>query len=311
MRITFYGNFGVSYSSESHHAKSLEALGHTVVRLQEPVTPAEVIQTEAASSDIFVWIKTHGWDTPGIDWVLDDLRQRRIPIISYHLDAYMPIPERWARYRNDPYMMGLDHFFTCDRLMADWLNANTPVRGHYLPAGVFGDECYMSTESSPWANDVLFVGQRSYHEIWPYRPQLVDWLHSTYGERFSRIAGDAPSGTVRGAALNALYANSKVVVGDSLCLGFDYPDYWSDRVYETMGRGGFLIMPYIKGLDRYFDSGVHLAFYDFGNFEQLKGEIDYFLENEDARERIRRAGQAEVAAKHTYVHRWQTILGTL
>lgn len=312
MRVTFYGNFGVSYSSESHHAKSLEALGHEVVRLQEPRTPAEHIYDEASASDVLVWIKTHGWETPGMDRVLAELRQRRIPIISYHLDAYMPIPERWARYRNDPYMMGLDHFFTCDRLMAEWLNENSPVHGHYMPAGVFGEECYLASEHDhPFGNDVLFTGQYNYHDIWPYRPQLIDWLHSTYGDRFTRVAGDTPSGTVRGHQLNYLYASSKVVVGDSLCLNFDYPDYWSDRVYEVMGRGGMLIMPYIQGLERSFDDGVHLRYYDFGDFDQLRELIDYYLTHDDEREQIRRAGHENVKANHTYVHRWQQILDTL
>ena len=33
--IVFLGNFEVPYSSENHHAKSLESLGHTVQKLQE------------------------------------------------------------------------------------------------------------------------------------------------------------------------------------------------------------------------------------------------------------------------------------
>ena len=36
-QIVFLGNFNVDYSSESHHAKTLEKLGHTVIRLQEGV----------------------------------------------------------------------------------------------------------------------------------------------------------------------------------------------------------------------------------------------------------------------------------
>jgi hypothetical protein len=33
--IVFLGNFEVPYSSENHHAKSLESLGHTVEKMQE------------------------------------------------------------------------------------------------------------------------------------------------------------------------------------------------------------------------------------------------------------------------------------
>jgi hypothetical protein len=42
-KIAFLGNFEVSYSSENHHAKSLESLGHTVEKLQEKKATSEQI----------------------------------------------------------------------------------------------------------------------------------------------------------------------------------------------------------------------------------------------------------------------------
>ncbi len=309
MRIAFLGNFDVSYSSESHHAATLELLGHEVVRLQEPRVPAADIASAALGSDLFVWVHTHGWNTPGIEGVLAKLRDRGVPSMTYHLDLWMGL-RRQKDMRTDPYW-SLDHFFTVDRRMADWLNENTPVRGHYVNAAVFEPECYIADGEPPHphANDVIFVGQRNYHPEWPYRPQLIDWLESTYGDRFTRIAGDTPAGTTRGHDLNRLYASSKVVVGDSLCLGFDYPDYWSDRAYETVGRGGFLIHPYVNGMERHFIPGEHLEFYDYGDFDSLQWYIDCYL-GEDAHERelIRRTGQAHVKANHTYTQRWMQIL---
>lgn len=310
MKIAFLGNFQVDYCSEVHHAKSLEALGHEVHRIQEPQPSSETVYDVAVGCDLFVWVHTHGWTTTGMDRLLIELRQRGIPTLTYHLDLWMGL-QRQRDMMSDPYWQ-IEHFFTCDRLMADHLNEKTPVRGHYVPAGVFGEECYLADQHDhPFGNDVIFTGQYHYHPEWPYRPQLIDWLHSTYGDRFTRIAGDTPAGTVRGHQLNYLYASSKVVVGDSLNIGFKYPDYWSDRVYEVMGRGGFLIMPRIQGLERSFDDAIHLRYYDFGDFDQLKYLIDYYLDHDVEREAIRRAGHEEVKAKHTYVHRWQQILDTL
>lgn len=313
MRITFLGNHSVDFSSEAHHAKSLESLGHQVVRLQEGQAPGEQVLAEALSSDLLIAVHTHGWSTPGLalDAVLRELREARIPSLTFHLDLWLGLG-RQRDLNNDPFYREIDHFFTVDRLMADWFNANTPVRGHYINAGVFGEECYLADQHDhPFGNDVLFTGQYHYHEEWRYRPQLIDWLQGTYGDRFTRVAGDTPAGTVRGHQLNYLYASSKVVVGDSLCLNFDYPDYWSDRVYEVMGRGGFLIMPRIQGLERSFEDAIHLCYYDFGDFDHLKYLIDYYLDHDVEREAIRRAGHEEVKAKHTYVHRWAQILDTL
>lgn len=306
MHVAFLGNFGVSYSSESHHAASLEALGHTVARLQEPQTTAEEILAACEDADLFVWVHTHGWNTPGIEKVLNALRERDVPSMTYHLDLWFGL-RRQKDMQSDPYW-GIDHFFTVDKRMAEWLSQNTPVRGHYVPAGVFEPECYIAEPRNRF--DVAFVGSKGYHSEWPYRPTIINWLATNYRDRF-RHYGRGGLGTVRGAGLNQVYADARVVVGDSLCLGFDYPDYWSDRVYETLGRGGFLIHPYIRGLERQFEDGKHLRFYDFGDFDQLRNLIDYYLDRDTEREEIRRAGHEHVKANHTYRHRWQQILEVL
>ena len=309
MRVTFLGNFQVPYSSETHHAASLESLGHHVVRLQEPEATVDNILTEALNSDMFVWVHTHGWNTPGIELVLARLREERIPTVTYHLDLWMGL-ERQRDMRSGPYW-DIDHFFTVDKLMADWLNENTPVKGHFLPAGVFDKECYISTEPSPHANDVIFVGSRRYHPEWLWRPQLIDWLRETYGTRFTHIGGDGDTGTLRGDELNRAYANSKVAVGDTLCLGFTYPYYASDRLFEAPGRGGFQIFPRIHGLQEWFTDGETIRLFDYGDFDQLKILIDYYLANDAEREQIRVAGHEHVIDHHTYRQRWAAIIKTV
>ena len=309
MRVTFLGNFQVPYSSETHHAASLESLGHHVVRLQEPEATVDNILTEALNSDMFVWVHTHGWNTPGIELVLARLREERIPTVTYHLDLWMGL-ERQRDMRSGPYW-DIDHFFTVDKLMADWLNENTPVKGHFLPAGVFDKECYISAEPSPHANDVIFVGSRRYHPEWLWRPQLIDWLRETYGTRFTHIGGDGDTGTLRGDELNRAYANSKVAVGDTLCLGFTYPYYASDRLFEAPGRGGFQIFPRIHGLQEWFTDGETIRLFDYGDFDQLKILIDYYLANDAEREQIRVAGHEHVIDHHTYRQRWAAIIKTV
>lgn len=310
MKITFLGNFEVEYSSENHHKKSLEELGHEVIGLQEGKVAGEEVLETAKQADLLVVVHTHGWKTPGkpLGEVLKELKTLGIPTLTYHLDIWLGLG-RQKDLEADDFYKEIGHFFTVDKLMANWFNEHTQVKGHYLSAGVFGRECYMM---APYEGqfEVIFVGSKGYHREWPYRPQLIDWLAKTYGDKFGHFGGDG-LGTIRGKALNRLYAGAKVVVGDSLCLGFTYPDYWSDRVYETLGRGGFLIHPHIKGLERQFEHKKHLVFYDYGNFEQLRSLIDYYLEHDDEREAIRKGGHEHVKANHTYKHRWKTILAEI
>lgn len=308
MKVAFLGNFGVSFSSESHHAASLETLGHEVIRLQEPQVDGSQILNAARTCDLFVWVHTHGWNIAGMDEVLRQLRAVNVPSMTYHLDLWMGL-QRQQDMQTDPYWQ-IDHFFTADKKMAEHLTHNTPVKGHYLPAGVYDKECYMAEPRDPF--DVAFIGSKGYHPEWPYRPQLIDWLHATYGDRFRHYGGGGKP-AIRESALNQVYADAKVVVGDTLCLGFDYPDYFSDRAFETLGRGGFMIHPHVPGLENIFDDGKHMVFYSFGDFDQLKWLIDYYLDeaHADERETIRQAGHQHVRANHTYRHRWQTILKVL
>ena len=308
--ISFLGNFKFSFSSETHHAESLKSLGHKVIKLQERKNSSQDILNAAMKSDLFIWVHTHGWETPGeigMDIVLHQLKSNNVPTITYHLDLWLGL-ERQKDLEKDPIYKNIDHFFTVDEQMAKWFNEKTSVGGHYIPAGVYDKECYYNATAKRF--DVIFVGSKGYHPEWPYRPKLIEWLSNTYQKRFRHYGGDG-LGPMRGDQLNALYSKTKVVVGDTLCPGFDYPSYWSDRVYETLGRGGFLIHPYIKGMEKEFKDKEHLVFYEYNNFQQLKELIDYYLEHEEEREKIRASGHSLVKNNYTYKHRWKQILGEL
>ena len=309
-KIVFLGNFRVDYTSESHHAATLESLGHKVTRLQETEAKSEQILKTAIDCDLFVWIHTHGWKTPGkydMGQVLRTLADYKIPTMTYHLDLWFGL-QRQKDLGTQPVYKHIGHFFTVDRKMADWFNQKTNVNGHYLPAGVFDKECIFKNLEK--TNDIVFVGSKIYHSEWQYRPKLIDWLGTTYAGKFEHYGSGGRPG-VRGLKLNKLYWSTKIVVGDTLCIDFKYPDYWSDRVYETLGRGGFLIHPYIKGMEREFENKKHLVFYEYGNFKQLKELIDYYLEHDEEREAIRKAGHELVKNNYTYKNRWETILKKL
>jgi hypothetical protein len=316
MKVVFLGNFGVSYSSENHHKASLEALGHEVVALQEGQTAAEQVQDYARGADLFVWVHTHGWNTPtshhgSLDMVsvLKRLKAEGIPSLTYHLDLWKGLA-REKDLESDSFYNHIEHFFTVDKLMADWFNEHTTVKGHYLPAGVFGPECNITPNPSNYPDDVIFVGSKGYHPEWPYRPELIDWLQRHYGDNFKHYGGDGV-GVVRGDTLNYVYSKAKIAIGDTLCKGFNYPYYFSDRVFETTGRGGFIIHPYIKGIEDVFEIDKEIVAYEFENFAELRRKINYYLSHDDEREAIRRAGHERTKRDHTYLKRWETILATV
>lgn len=312
MRIAFIGNHSVDFSTETHHRKTFEKMGHEVIQFQENRTDCRTIFKTAKDCDILYWTHTHGFrigSESNVRMLLRNMKERNIPTVGYHLDLWLGL-DREKDLRNDPYW-GIEHFFTVDKLMADWLNTNTKTKGFFLPAGVFEDECVLGTPNrEKYPHDIIFTGAKGYHHEWPYRPQLIEWLHSNYGSNFAHYGGGGLPG-LRGQELNNLYASAKIVIGDTLCKNFDYPYYFSDRLFEVTGRGGFMIFPYIKGLEDHFEIGKEIVTYQFNNFGELKEKIDYYLAHNEEREAIRLAGHERTKREHTYTHRLTTLLNTI
>lgn len=317
MLIAYVGNFSQSHCTEVHIAATLEKLGHTIIRLQESaISSAELDHMiEGAEWDLFLFTRT--WDTLVTLDHLAQLRERKIPSASYHLDLYVGL-QRESGLDNDPFWR-TDYVFTPDgsEQAAEVFKAKG-INHFYMKPGVFEPECYMALPTDvPQQSEVIFVGGGSAtgegpqygHKEWPYRGQLIKFLKDTYEERFAKFGW--PEVTIRNSALNQVYANAKIVVGDSLCLNFDHPYYWSDRVYETLGRGGFIIHPYIKGMEEEFTDGENIVFYEYNNWGQLKEKIDYYLEHDEERERIRLAGHEFVKNHATYTHRLTQMLETI
>ena len=321
MTITFLGNFSVDFTSESHYLKTFKELGHEVIALQEGKSSSQQILKNAQKSDLFFWVHTHGWNTDGISKVLKILKEKNIPTVGYHLDLWLGI-ERERDLTTDPYW-DIEYFFSVDMLMVEYLNANPSLpKAFFLNAGVLGSECCIGEQRTEYRHDIIFVGSRNYHKEWPYRLELINWLENTYGKRFALYGSDG-YGVKRGTDLNNLYASAKIVIGDTLCKGFDYPFYFSDRIFETTGRGGFLIHPDITGIkglfqtqgtpkDGEFDtSKTEVITYDFNDFDNLEYLIDYYLHNEEERKAIQMRGHKRTKREHTYAHRLLSLLYTI
>ena len=311
MRILEIGNFSVDFTTESDWAWTWEKLGHEVIRLQENKTTTDEIWKQAQNgADLVHYVHTHGWETPGsfsIEELLKRLKLIGTPTIGIHLDYWRGL-DREKDAGVHPWWK-CEYIFTADGGSHEWYREKG-INHYYLKAGVVERDCYLGAPQDKYKHDVIFVGSKGYHPEWKYRPELIDFLTETYGDRFAHYGGDG-LGTIRGKDLNDLYASAKVVVGDTLCLGFNHPDYFSDRLFETTGRGGFLIFPDIKGIDECFITGEELILYKFGEFDQLKNLIDYFITADKTRERIKLAGFEKTKERHTYTKRAEEVISIL
>lgn len=315
MRLVLLGNHRVNYTSEQDYVWTLQKMGHEVISLQETEDRGEKVLEEALKSDVLFWVHTWGWNTPGLPmkYVLKRLKQAKIPSFTYHLDIILPL-RRHKELRQTGFDQ-VDHFFTVEKDFADYLNRSQNVaRGHYLPAGVIERDCFIAEPDPKFPYDIIFTGSYYYHQEWPYRTKLLEWLYATYGNkvhRWGHPGPDKPSSYTMGDNLNKIYSSAKIVVGDSMCPGFTKTHYWSNRIPETLGKGGFLIHPYIVGLDDWFEIGKELVTYEYNNFDDLKHKIDYYLANSTEREEIRKSGHERVKRDHTFTRRLEFMLSKI
>ena len=304
MRLGFLGNFIPPHSTENDRAWSFRKLGHEVVQFQESTTTAAQLLDAMPDLDMLIYSHTHdpSYVVDGLADVFRVYANCEIPTVSAHLDRWL-----WLARESD---MGVEatwsteHLFMADmspEMVEKLTQLGIVDRAHYLAPGVVERDCYMAEpDHSKYPHPIVFVGSRGYHPEYAWRPAMIDSMKRIYGKDFGHYGGDGIA-SLRGHDLNVLMATAEVVVGDS-CFG-GRPYYASDRVMETRGRGGFLLHPYVEGVDM---TGVGL--YDPCDVDSLRSQIDYYRNRPGEREAMRFLGHEHVKAHETYTNRSQEMI---
>lgn len=308
MKFLYIGNFGANHT-EAHISGTLRDMGHTVIEAQENIlVPGDLLRMATNEKpDLVLWTRT--W--PGFVTMrdLEELKAKGYVTVSYHLDLYVGL-QRQSGLDSDPFWH-TEYVFTADGdPHSQKVFESKGINHHWLKAGVYKAECKPGRSNSEHRSSIAFTGtSQNYHPEWPYREELINFLRSTYGSWF-KCYGNPYSG-VRGQDLNDMLASTDIIIGDTLCPGYTHENYFSDRVFEITGRGGFIIHPRIKGLEKCFVEHEEIAFYDYGDFDHLKKLIDWYLDNPNYREAVRQKGMQRTINDHTYHSRMKEMLGLL
>lgn len=312
LRIAYVGNFRHTWCTERHVSDSLAMIGHTVICWQEDEldwsrVPSKVREFQA---NVLMWTRTWPAEMAVVEPVLKELAAEGIPTISYHLDRWFGL-DRQHQVDDQP-------FFRTSLVVSpddspQW--AEHGVNHFWLPPGVYGPECEpVPPNPRRWPWDVVFVGSHPYpHPEWQkYRTDLLSAFRAAFGRRFAILPRERRGTPIRGRDLQELYATVPVVLGDS-CLAGESFSYISDRVTETLGRGGFFIHPFVEGMigfgpDDWYLASKDLMGYQLGDYAEAVVRARWALDHPEEAREIAEHGRATVLARDTYAHRMGTVL---
>jgi spore maturation protein CgeB len=211
--------------------------------------------------------------------------------------------------------MEYDAVFCAGTEMVDVLKENGRCAPVWLPFGCDAAchaPCVLTPEElKRYSRDISFVG--SYY---PHRRDVFAALTGfdlgIWGPRWALLPpGDPLRRNIAGAQLDykewvKAYRAARIVLVVHYQDG-RVPCYQaSPKLFEAMACGAFVLCDDQKDARALFQDGVHVVF--FKDPVDLKAKVEYYLAHPDERERIAKAGRAEVLRAHTYRHRIAEIL---
>lgn len=315
--IAYIGNFVPDHSTENELRWAFTAIGVKVVPIQEELVADrwDDVVTAVGQADMVLYTMTHGLDESVSNDLWAVAREKAVPSACFHLDLFYGLssPKGHTGIPRDQCpalhpMFRTDFAFTADGGHEDEF-ARDGVDHTWLPPAVSQFECKPGKFQQDLASDVAFVGSwDSYHPESNHRPELVSKLVEWYGDR-CRFWPRRGMPALRGADLRDLYASVKVVVGDSCFPSVGdrpHPRYISDRVPETLGRGGVLLHPHVEGA--YPDLWPGLPSWPLWDWDGLHNRIERLLADDNQRTWLSLLGRSLTLAHHTYTNRARRIL---
>lgn len=286
MRICYVARHGCGGNQDENAITyALEQLGHEVICLHEDRVPKPLAEFKSCDFILF-----HKWaDT-------ETMRKVPVPLVFWYFDL-VRYDDNSLHRRNVHRINWMSQItplvkvgFLSD---GDWVEASRSSKLIHLPQGA--DERYVGVAEPKESIQILFTGITNGGVE---RERFVKMMRAAYGSQFVQVERG-----VHQEELRQLIANAQIVVAPS---GPVSDKYWSNRVYLTLGFGGFLLHPKCEGVQVHFGDKQAIVFYD--SIQHLYELISYYRDRPEERERIARNGYELVNAYHLYRHRCERLI---
>lgn len=178
------------------------------------------------------------------------------------------------------------------------------------------------TPAKEYKYDISFVGGFNQYRNW-FVKQL-----GKMGHKVECFGHGWKNGSVSNERMIEIFSSSKINLNLSNSASFDlryllsHPRNFAHSFYtkkqasqikarnfEINYFNGFQLADYVPGIEDYYDIGKELACY--GNVEEAALLIEYYLSNEEEREKVKAAGHLKAAKRYTYTSQLRDVLAQI
>ena len=169
------------------------------------------------------------------------------------------------------------------------------IGGEYLQIG-FDAEIFNYGKKAKCIDVIFMANQSMGFPLSEYRVEAVDYLRANC--KNFEVYGGWPG--ANGNLMRNQYGEAEYYRSSKIGLSishFNIDRYFSDRLIRIMASGCFALSHHYTGIEKDFEVEKHLV--TFHDFDGLREKIDYYLENEDERNKIAMAGCKHVHKNFT------------
>jgi spore maturation protein CgeB len=151
-----------------------------------------------------------------------------------------------------------------------------------------------------WKSDLAFIGQARPNEL---RVSLVQKLSRlchvrVYGRNWEQVGMKQTLKVLGPRGYSLVCSGAKIILGSDIINTEN--GYWSNRLWITLGCGGFLLTNYVPGMEDFFINHEHLVWYH--SEDECISLVREYLANPLERRKIADQGYRLVHENHTFHH---------
>ncbi len=112
-----------------------------------------------------------------------------------------------------------------------------------------------------WKSDLAFIGRARPNESRVELTRRLSEQHNVkvYGKSWREFGLKATLKTVTPRSYGLICSGAKIMLGADFTSAVE--GYWSNRLWLTLGCGGFFLTRYVRGMENFFENKTHLVWY--------------------------------------------------